>query len=387
MHVEKYSLNNSHRLIAHNLRHVDKFGKPVAFGNSEIDINLTPLNYRLDKNGDPYEYLKKRLSEVKVQKRADVKVYCSWVITAPKDLPEDKHRQFFESVYDFFCSDYGEANVVMASVHMDETTPHMHLGFVPVVKERKNKQKLGIEKCSAKELLTRTYLKNVHKRLKNVLEERLQCPVGICITEEENASKRSYVPLKELKKKVSEEEKKLPLLQAQNTRLADENHRLKQINSKLDAERQRLESDPMPIFDWSVPKKKLLETDAVYASRAEEQLKKTNEQALKALVAKADSSDKNRIAASETKLENQRLRQENAELKQRCQALEQVTKKILSKVQTLVAVSREFLRLPDKILPNNLEPLQAVDKLTTLLKGTVQRRNEKNSQQTKTVER
>lgn len=270
MHVEKYSLNSSHRLIAHNLRHVDKFGKPVAFGNSEIDTKLTFLNYRLDKNGDPYEYLKKRLSEVKVQKRADVKVYCSWVITAPKDLPEDKHRQFFESVYDFFCSEYGEVNVVMASVHMDETTPHMHLGFVPVVKEKKNKKKLGQEKVSAKELITRSYLKNVHKRIKNALEKRLGRHVGICITEEENAPKRSYVPLKELKKKVSEEEKKLPVLEAQTTRLeqknlslADENRRLKQINSKLDAERQRLESDPIPIFDWSVPKKKRQQTQDV----------------------------------------------------------------------------------------------------------------------------
>ena len=97
----------------------------------------------------------------------------------------------------------------MASVHLDETSPHMHLGFVPVVREKKNQKKLGQEKVSAKELLTRTYMKNLHKRLKNVLERDLNCRVDITIDLDDDAPKREYVPLATLKKQTEAEAKKL----------------------------------------------------------------------------------------------------------------------------------------------------------------------------------
>lgn len=208
-HLAKYTLNSAQALFHHNLRHKDRKGEYVAYGGSKIDTTKTHLNYRLDPNTDPNEFITQRLSEIKVQKRADVKVYCSWVLTVPQNLPTEKHREFFESAYRFFCQDYGKENIVMASVHLDETTPHMHLGFVPVVREKKNQKKLGQEKVSAKELLTRTYMKNLHKRLKNVLERDLNCRVDITIDLDDDAPKREYVPLATLKKQTEAEAKKL----------------------------------------------------------------------------------------------------------------------------------------------------------------------------------
>lgn len=207
-HLAKYTLNSAQMLFHHNLRHQDRTGEYVSYHGSKIDITKTHLNYRLDPNTDPNEFITQRLSEIKVQKRADVKVYCSWVLTVPQNLPTEKHREFFESAYRFFSADYGAENIVMASVHLDETTPHMHLGFVPVVREKKNQKKLGQEKVSAKELLTRTYMKNLHKRLKNVLERDLNCRVDITI-DLDDAPKREYVPLATLKKQTEAEAKKL----------------------------------------------------------------------------------------------------------------------------------------------------------------------------------
>lgn len=208
-HFAKYTLNSAQMLFHHNLRHQDRTGEYVSYHGSKIDITKTHLNYRLDPNTDPNEFITQRLSEIKVQKRADVKVYCSWVLTVPQNLPTEKHREFFESAYRFFSADYGAENIVMASVHLDETTPHMHLGFVPVVREKKNQKKLGQEKVSAKELLTRTYMKNLHKRLKNVLERDLNCRVDITIDLDDDAPKREYVPLATLKKQTEAEAKKL----------------------------------------------------------------------------------------------------------------------------------------------------------------------------------
>lgn len=221
-HLAKYTLNSAQALFHHNLRHKDRKGEYVAYGGSKIDTTKTHLNYRLDPNADPNEFITQRLSEIKVQKRADVKVYCSWVLTVPQNLPTEKHREFFESAYRFFCQDYGKENIVMASVHLDETTPHMHLGFVPVVREKKNQKKLGQEKVSAKELLTRSYMKNLHKRLKNVLERDLNCQVDITIDRDEDAPKREYVPLARLKKQTEAEAKKLESLKKQSEELQGE---------------------------------------------------------------------------------------------------------------------------------------------------------------------
>jgi hypothetical protein len=219
-HLAKYTFSSAQMLFHHNLRHKDRKGEYVAYGGSKIDTTKTHLNYRLDPNTDPNEFITQRLSEIKVQKRADVKVYCSWVLTVPQNLPTEKHREFFESAYRFFCQDYGKENIVMASVHLDETTPHMHLGFVPVVREKKNKKKLGQEKVSAKELLTRSYLECLHKRLKNALERDLNCQVDITIDRDEDAPKREYVPLATLKKQTEAEAKKLQDLKQEYAELS-----------------------------------------------------------------------------------------------------------------------------------------------------------------------
>ena len=239
-HLAKYTLNSAQMLFHHNLRHQDRTGEYVSYHGSKIDITKTHLNYRLDPNTDPNEFITQRLSEIKVQKRADVKVYCSWVLTVPQNLPTEKHREFFESAYRFFSADYGAKNIVMASVHLDETTPHMHLGFVPVVREKKNQKKLGQEKVSAKELLTRTYMKNLHKRLKNVLERDLNCRVDITIDLDDDAPKREYVPLATLKKQTEAEAKKLESLKKQSEELQGEIDSLKELQKSQDQQCREL---------------------------------------------------------------------------------------------------------------------------------------------------
>lgn len=149
-HLAKYTLNSAQMLFHHNLRHQDRTGEYVSYHGSKIDITKTHLNYRLDPNTDPNEFITQRLSEIKVQKRADVKVYCSWVLTVPQNLPTEKHREFFESAYRFFSTDYGAKNIVMASVHLDETTPHMHSALFQLSGKRKIRKNSGKRKSQPK---------------------------------------------------------------------------------------------------------------------------------------------------------------------------------------------------------------------------------------------
>jgi hypothetical protein len=156
-------------------------GEYQSFGNQDIDVSRIHLNYNLvpERDGQgQLDFIKQRTSEVKCHNRADVNVMCSWVVTAPKDLEEHEHELFFEEVYKFLNDRYfhgSDRNVVSAYVHMDETTPHIHYAFVPVVWDSKKE----LEKVSAKELIHRHDLQSFHQDLERHMAEVFGREIGI----------------------------------------------------------------------------------------------------------------------------------------------------------------------------------------------------------------
>lgn len=167
MHVAKYNKSATGHMCAHYERKKDDRGEYIKFGNQNIDLSRTHLNYNLAPEHDQIEFIRQRTSEVKCQKRADVNVMCDWVVTAPEGLDRGHLKEFFKASYDFFEKRYGRENVISAYVHMDETTPHMHFAFVPIVFDKKKE----IYKVSAKQLITKTELKRVHPDLTRHLKE------------------------------------------------------------------------------------------------------------------------------------------------------------------------------------------------------------------------
>ncbi|MDA1478427.1 MobV family relaxase, partial [Bacillus changyiensis] len=49
-----------------------------------------------------------------------------------KDLSPNERDRFFKESYELFSERYGKQNIAYARVHLDEKTPHMHLGVVPM---------------------------------------------------------------------------------------------------------------------------------------------------------------------------------------------------------------------------------------------------------------
>ena len=152
----------------HMFAHFDRKAENIS--NENLDRTRTHLNYNLatHQQMDQGEFVRQRCSEVRCQNRKDVNVMVSWVVTAPKDLPEAEHKAFFQASYDFLQKRYGRENVVSAYVHMDEVTPHMHFAFVPVVhtfkQDRKNPDiSTEIYKVSAKECVNRYDLQGFHR--------------------------------------------------------------------------------------------------------------------------------------------------------------------------------------------------------------------------------
>ena len=70
---------------------------------------------------------------------------------------------------------YGKENVISAYVHLDETSPHMHFCFVPVVFDTKKQE----YKVNAKVCINRTELLKIHPQMQEYLESKLQTKVNI----------------------------------------------------------------------------------------------------------------------------------------------------------------------------------------------------------------
>ena len=170
-HVTKLTAGAIAGLANHCERKSDKHS------NKMIDVKKTHLNYALDSNENPREYFNKRLGEVRInQHRDDIKVAASWVITQPRDIPEEESRKFFETAHNFLAKKYGEKNVIWSRVHMDETTPHLHFCFMPVTKDKKHD---GEEKLCAKDVLNRKSLMTFHKELGNEMRHVFGREIGI----------------------------------------------------------------------------------------------------------------------------------------------------------------------------------------------------------------
>lgn len=105
--------------------------------NKNIDHNRTKNNIRFIERGQSYlSYAKQRAKEVGARVKKDSVLISSMFVGASPEfffgMPPESIREYFAMCYRFFRDRYGEENIVSAVVHLDETTPHMHLNIVPI---------------------------------------------------------------------------------------------------------------------------------------------------------------------------------------------------------------------------------------------------------------
>ena len=232
----------------HMLKHYDREEENIS--NENIDRTRTHLNYNLALHQQMMqgEFIRNRCSEVRCQNRKDVNVMVSWVITAPKDLPESAYEDFFQESYNFLEQRYGRENVISAYVHMDEVTPHMHYAFVPVTYD----QKRGCSKVSAKEVINRQELKVFHKALESHLEAKLGFKVNIL----NEATKEGNKSINELKRgtaveKVKQAKEEYDTLFSESANLLYENFCLKEDIRKAEEQLQELKKEAEEVVSSS----------------------------------------------------------------------------------------------------------------------------------------
>lgn len=106
--------------------------------NPDIDRTRSDLNYDLVECEDFKEGIQERLKTLESKKavRKDAVVMVQCLVTSDhdffKDMPAARQREFFEQSLAFIADRYGKENILSATVHMDEKTPHMHVNFTPI---------------------------------------------------------------------------------------------------------------------------------------------------------------------------------------------------------------------------------------------------------------
>ena len=167
-HVKHYTAASVRDILAHNSR-TDNYSNP------DIDSSRSRYNYSLSGHDDNYTYYQERLNQVHHMKRANLNTLSSWVITLPKGVRHEDQKRFFEECKNFLDKRYGAENCISADVHFDETTPHLHYTFIPVVHDLKKDR----DKVSCKEVFRLKELYLFHNDLNKYIAEHLGYQVAI----------------------------------------------------------------------------------------------------------------------------------------------------------------------------------------------------------------
>ena len=150
---EKLTRAESYGAYVHNDRKVKNHS------NKDIDPTRTHLNFYCKENETTYirefDRMKKEY-DLQGNLRKNRIIMCQMMITSDNEFfkkigLEETKRYFIES-YKFVCNykNLGERNIISAAVHLDETTPHMHLTFIPVI-HTKDEQGNAIDKICARD--------------------------------------------------------------------------------------------------------------------------------------------------------------------------------------------------------------------------------------------
>ena len=209
----KYKKENLAGLYKHNER------KNTNYSNKDINKNNSLKNYSIKQCNTTYSNAIKVLQkENNLQGRIikTTNVACEFIITSDKEffekIGEEETKRYFQTAYNFVANykGLGEKYILSAKVHLDESTPHMHLVFVPVIHKIDKKSGKQIDKIACSEYWKgkdsyRQLQDNFHKY---IVERGFELERG-------NTKGNTHIPIETLKQITNYENIKYELTQEQ----------------------------------------------------------------------------------------------------------------------------------------------------------------------------
>lgn len=190
VHMMKIKSGAVGGIQSHNNReHEPKTNPDVDMSRSEDNYDLIPCdNYKRS--------IKEKLSNLVESSRAvrkDAVVVCNFIVTSDNEtmdaLGADRQREFFQDSVKWFSDRYGADRVLNATVHMDETTPHLHIGVVPITQDGR---------LSAKAIFTKTEMKAIQTEFTRDVGEKYGLERGVEGSERTHLSEARFKEQKAL---------------------------------------------------------------------------------------------------------------------------------------------------------------------------------------------
>lgn len=190
VHMMKIKSGAVGGIQSHNNReHEPKTNPDVDMSRSEDNYDLIPCdNYKRS--------IKEKLSSLVESSRAvrkDAVVVCNFIVTSDNEtmdaLGADRQREFFQDSVKWFSDRYGADRVINATVHMDETTPHLHIGVMPITQDGR---------LSAKAIFTKTEMKAIQTEFARDVGEKYGLERGVEGSERTHLSEARFKEKKAL---------------------------------------------------------------------------------------------------------------------------------------------------------------------------------------------
>jgi len=196
-HIKAYKRASTGALRMHCNRERGQIGGKYRYGNQDIKPEYFEYNRRFpgDKNfrlSDPKYWIERQERETGKAVRKDANVLASVVITLPeqyKDYPYEQQVELLQQAGNYCFSVFGKkvgnvTNLVYLDLHFDETTPHLHFGFVPL------DDRLHI---NSKKVLNRRVFQRFHEGLDEYLSEHLDFyHGGVLLTDDQRQEKYGF---------------------------------------------------------------------------------------------------------------------------------------------------------------------------------------------------
>ena len=164
--------------------------------NPDVDMSRSEDNYDLVLCSNYKKSIKEKLSNLVKSNRAirkDAVVVCNFIVTSDNATMEalgvDRQRKFFEDSVKWFSDRYGADRILNATVHMDETTPHLHVGVVPITQDGR---------LSAKAIFTKTEMKAIQTEFARDVGEKYGLERGVEGSERTHLSEARFKEKKAL---------------------------------------------------------------------------------------------------------------------------------------------------------------------------------------------
>jgi len=321
------------------------------YNNKDIDHERTHLNVDLIHGQEKQNYnelIEKRIEEGYTGKRkirSDAIRHIDGIITSDnmffENMDQDQVKKYFQDSLEFLEDEYGKENVVYATIHMDESTPHMHFGVVPLTEDGR---------LSAKDVIgNKSALTKLQDRFNEFINDKgYQLERG----EPKEVTKKKHQDMDRFKQETKYHEK--VFLEVQQ-KVEKQEERLDELTATLEPKavkfkRQEVKTE---VKDKLFGKSEVIKKKTGNLVLTPTQYKKMNEQVTAAV---AIQKDYNRLKDTDLAKENQQLKKD---LKREDERYEDLTEEYTNLYLENERLSKEnsLLKSHISVLEKNLRVL------------------------------